>query len=50
VSLLAAVLCLALPDRELKGAGPAAGGRPSLDEESDEDAAAEMEARAATMI
>jgi EmrB/QacA subfamily drug resistance transporter len=47
VSLLAVVLCLALPDRELKGGGPA-GGPPALDEASDDDAAAEMEA--ATLI
>jgi MFS family permease len=44
VSLLAVVLCLALPNRELKGggAGPSAAG--------DEDAAADLEARAATMM
>jgi EmrB/QacA subfamily drug resistance transporter len=48
VSLLAVVLCLTLPDRELKGAGPAP--KPTLEEEPDDDAAAEMEAAASTMI
>jgi hypothetical protein len=38
---------VALPNRELKGAGPAA---PSLSEEDSEEAAAEMEAKAATLI
>ena len=46
VTLLAMVLCLALPDRELMGPSPV----DKLPSESDEDAAAEMEANAATMI
>src|SRR5207248_8796875 len=49
VSLLAVLLCLVLPDRELKGAGPVPP-KPALEEESDDDAAAEMEASAATLI
>jgi EmrB/QacA subfamily drug resistance transporter len=50
-ALVAAVafgLTIALPDRELRGAAPVA--RPTLEEEDDESAAAEMEARAATMV
>ena len=46
VTLFAVVLCLALPDRELKGAAPAE----RLPTESSADAAVEMEAQAATMI
>ena len=49
VSLLAVLLCLVLPDRELKGAGPVPP-KPALEEEPDDDAAAEMEASAATLI
>jgi EmrB/QacA subfamily drug resistance transporter len=43
VTLVAVVLCLALPNRELKGAGPA---MPAASDEG----AADMEAKAATMI
>jgi EmrB/QacA subfamily drug resistance transporter len=52
VTLLAVVLAVMLPDRELKGAGPAAPAesKPSIEEEDPETAAAEMEAKAATMI
>jgi hypothetical protein len=46
VTVLAVVLCLALPNSELKGAGPAGVGPGA----GDEDAAAEMEAKAATMM
>jgi EmrB/QacA subfamily drug resistance transporter len=49
VTLLAVVLCLALPDRELAGA-PTEPPKPVLEDEDDECAAAEMEAKAATMI
>jgi EmrB/QacA subfamily drug resistance transporter len=45
VSVIAVVLCLILPDRELKG-GPA----PALAEEPAEDAAADMEAKATTLL
>jgi hypothetical protein len=44
------VLCVALPDRELKGAAPADAGKPALEAEDSEQAAADMEAKAATMI
>jgi EmrB/QacA subfamily drug resistance transporter len=44
VTLLAVVLCLALPNRELKGAGPAPAAT------GDEAASADMEAQAATMM
>jgi hypothetical protein len=48
VSLLAVLFCLVLPNRELKGGGPAGHAKPA---EGDEDAAtADMEAKAATMI
>jgi EmrB/QacA subfamily drug resistance transporter len=53
VTLLAVVLCVMLPDRELKGAAPAAdpdAGKPAIEDEDPETAAAEMEAKAATMI
>jgi EmrB/QacA subfamily drug resistance transporter len=50
VTLLAVVFSLALPDRELKGGGPAEAAKPELAEEDNELAAAEMEAKAATMI
>ena len=57
VTVLAVALCLFLPNRELKGAAPAEARRPdsgtpvpALEDESDELAAAEMEAKAATMI
>jgi EmrB/QacA subfamily drug resistance transporter len=46
VTVLAVVLCLALPDRELKGAGPAGSAEPGA---GDEDTA-DMEAKAATMM
>jgi EmrB/QacA subfamily drug resistance transporter len=50
VTLLAVVFCLALPNRELKGAGPAEAAKPALEDEDEETAAAEMEAKAATLI
>jgi hypothetical protein len=51
VTLLAVVFCLALPNRELAGAAPAETGKPPVSGEEDEElAAAEMEAKAATMI
>ncbi len=50
VTLLAVVFCLALPNRELKGASPAEAAKPTLEEEDEETAAAEMEAKAATLI
>jgi EmrB/QacA subfamily drug resistance transporter len=50
VTLLAVIFCLALPDRELKGASPAEAAKPTLEDEDDETAAAEMEAKAATLI
>ncbi len=63
VSLIAVVLCLALPNRVLRGAGPegskpgVGGGheagvhepKPVLDDEDEELAAAEMEAKATTL-
>jgi hypothetical protein len=49
VTLLAVFLCLALPDRELKGAAPGET-KPALEDEDDECAAAEMEAKASTLI
>jgi EmrB/QacA subfamily drug resistance transporter len=50
VTLLAVVCCLALPNRELKGAAPAEVAKPALEDEDEETAAAEMEAKAATLI
>jgi EmrB/QacA subfamily drug resistance transporter len=50
VTVLAVVLCVALPDRELQGAAPADAGKPALEAEDSEQAAADMEAKAATMI
>ncbi|HEX6500389.1 MAG TPA: MDR family MFS transporter [Micromonosporaceae bacterium] len=50
VSVVAVVLCLALPNRELRGAAPAAPGRDGLTKSSDGDAAAEMEAQTASML
>jgi EmrB/QacA subfamily drug resistance transporter len=50
VTLVAVVFCLALPNRELKGPGPVEPARPTLDTEDDETAAAEMEAKAATLM
>jgi EmrB/QacA subfamily drug resistance transporter len=50
VTVLAVILCLALPNRELKGAGPADVGKPALENEDEETAAAEMEAKASTLI
>jgi len=59
VTLLAVLLCVFLPNRELKGAGSPAepktveaadGVKPPLEEEDEELAAVEMEAKAATMI
>jgi EmrB/QacA subfamily drug resistance transporter len=50
VTLLAVVFCLALPNRELKGASPAEAAKPTLENEDEETAAAEMEAKAATLI
>lgn len=56
VAILAVAVTLALPDRELRGAaaprrgkGAARGGKP-LDQESDSEAAAEMEGRTQTMM
>jgi len=49
VTLLAVVLCFALPNRELKG-GPGEPVKPALEDEDDECAAAEMEAKASTLI
>jgi EmrB/QacA subfamily drug resistance transporter len=49
VTLFAVVFCLALPNRELKGAAPAEA-KPTLEDEDEETAAAEMEAKAATLI
>jgi hypothetical protein len=46
VTVIAVVLCLALPNPELKGAGPAGAAEPG----SDVDDAADMEAKAATMM
>jgi EmrB/QacA subfamily drug resistance transporter len=51
VTLLAVVLSVMLPDRELKGAAPATPeSKPAIEDEDPELAAAEMEAKAATMI
>jgi EmrB/QacA subfamily drug resistance transporter len=50
VTLLAVVFCLALPNRELKGASPAEVAKRALEDEDEETAAAEMEAKAATLI
>jgi EmrB/QacA subfamily drug resistance transporter len=55
VTVLAIVLALMMPDRELKGAGASPADRtpeslPALDAEDDELAAIEMESKAATMI
>jgi EmrB/QacA subfamily drug resistance transporter len=51
VSLIAVVLTLLMPNRELHGPGPGAPtAKPALEEEDDELAAAEMEAKAATML
>lgn len=50
VAILATVLTVALPNRELRGAAPGPGSRPSLEEEDEEQAAAEMEASAQSMI
>jgi EmrB/QacA subfamily drug resistance transporter len=50
VTLLAVVFCLALPNRELKGASPAEAAKRALEDEDEETAAAEMEAKAATLI
>jgi EmrB/QacA subfamily drug resistance transporter len=56
VSLVAVVLCLALPNGVLRGAGPSKGGKdddtaPKLDEaDAEATAEAELEAQAATMI
>ena len=52
IAILAIVVTLALPDRELRGVAPgeAAERRPTLAECDDDDAAAEMEARASTLI
>ncbi|NJC69253.1 MFS transporter [Planosporangium thailandense] len=46
VSLVAVVLCLTLPNSELRG-GPAAGGKPGAGDDAD---AADMEAKTATMM
>jgi hypothetical protein len=46
VTVLAVVLCLALPNRELKGPGPAGPAAPG----AGEDDTADMEAKAATMM
>jgi EmrB/QacA subfamily drug resistance transporter len=48
VTVAAVVLALLLPNKELRGAAPVQ--LPTLAEETEEDAAAEMEAKAATMI
>jgi hypothetical protein len=50
VTLLAVVLCVMLPDRELKGGPAPAANKPAIEDEDPETAAAEMEAKAATMI
>jgi EmrB/QacA subfamily drug resistance transporter len=51
VTLLAVVLCVMLPDRELKGGAPGpSADKPAIEDEDPETAAAEMEAKAATMI
>jgi EmrB/QacA subfamily drug resistance transporter len=55
IAILAVAVTLALPDHELRGAAPergrgaARGGKP-LDQESDSEAAADMEARTQTML
>lgn len=49
IAILAVLVCLALPDRELRGGGPAPSGKP-LEQESEDEAAAEMEARSQSMI
>ncbi len=49
VGLIAVALTLAMPDRELRG-GPPGQQKPPLTEESDADAAADMEASASTLI
>jgi EmrB/QacA subfamily drug resistance transporter len=49
VAVVAVAVTLALPDRELRG-GPAAPSGKSLEEESGDEAAAEMEAKAQSMI
>lgn len=55
IAILAILVTLALPDRELRGAAPGvpteeAERRPSLEEEADDEAAVEMEARTSTLI
>jgi hypothetical protein len=51
VTLLAVILCVALPNKELKGPGPAGPATPAADRApDDEQAAADLEAKAATMI
>jgi EmrB/QacA subfamily drug resistance transporter len=51
IAILAIAVTVALPDRELRDtAPPGFERRPALQDESDEDAAAEMEARTSTMI
>ena len=54
VTVIALLLSLAMPNKELKGAGappPAADdAKPSLESEDDELAAIEMEAKASTML
>jgi EmrB/QacA subfamily drug resistance transporter len=51
IAILAIAVTLALPDRELRDTAPPGFERkPALEEESDEHAAAEMEANASTMI
>jgi EmrB/QacA subfamily drug resistance transporter len=54
ITILAVLVTIALPDRELSAAAPApppgAARRPSLADESHDDAAAEMEARTNTLI
>jgi EmrB/QacA subfamily drug resistance transporter len=49
IAVVAIGVTLALPDRELRGAVPGER-KPTLEEETDEEAAAEMEAKAQTMI
>jgi EmrB/QacA subfamily drug resistance transporter len=54
IAILAVLITIALPDRELRGAvpapAPAGGRRPGLEDESQAEAATEMEARTNTMI